>query len=56
MKIPQTLGEAGVSRTEYERMREHIVESALRDACTATNPRKPDANAIRTILRGIERF
>ncbi len=56
MKIPQTLGEAGVSREEYEKMREHIVESALRDACTETNPRRVDANAIRAILRGIERF
>lgn len=56
MKIPQTLGEAGISRQEYEAQREHIVESALRDACTVTNPRKIDADAIRAILQGIEKF
>lgn len=56
MQIPQTLGEAGISRADYEAQREHIVESALLDACTATNPRKVDAEAIRAILRGIERF
>lgn len=56
MQIPQTLGEAGISKKDYEAQREHLIESALRDACTATNPRKVDAEGIRAILKGIEKF
>jgi alcohol dehydrogenase class IV len=54
--IPQTLGEAGVTKENYEKHKAHIVASAVKDACTATNPRPIDAKAVETILGGIERF
>ena len=54
--IPQTLADAGVAKSDYLANRAHIVKSAVNDACTATNPRKIDAAAVETILRGIEKF
>ncbi len=54
--IPQSLGEVGVSKADYEKNKAHIVKSAVNDACTATNPRKIDAISIETILKGIEKF
>lgn len=56
MGIPQTLGEAGVSREAYRSVRAHIVQSAVKDACTATNPRPIDALSVETILKEIEKF
>ncbi len=54
--IPQTLGEVGVSQSDYLKNKAHIIKSAVNDACTQTNPRKIDANAVETILEGIEKF
>ena len=54
--IPQNLGEAGVSAEAYRSQKVHIVQSAVKDACTATNPRPIDAAAVEEILKGIERF
>ena len=54
--IPQTLGDVGVSKADYEKLKAHIVKSAVNDACTATNPRKIDAASVETILKGIEIF
>ena len=54
--IPQSLRDAGVSRADYLAHRDHIVKSAVNDACTATNPRTIDAHAVEQILAGIERF
>ena len=54
--IPQTLGDVGVTKTDYEKFKAHIVKSAVNDACTQTNPRKIDAAAVETILKGIEKF
>ncbi len=54
--IPQSLGEAGVTRSDYEKSRAHIIKSAVNDACTETNPRAIDAGSVETILKGIERF
>ena len=53
--IPQSLSEAGVSLKDYESKKEHIIIHALKDACTATNPRKADAAGIAQVLRGIEK-
>ena len=54
--IPQNLGEAGVSAEAYRSQKAHIVQSAVKDACTATNPGPIDAAAVEEILKGIERF
>lgn len=54
--IPQTLRDVGVSKADYEKLKAHIVKSAVNDACTATNPRKIDAASVETILKGIETF
>ncbi|MBQ3226450.1 MAG: iron-containing alcohol dehydrogenase [Clostridia bacterium] len=53
MKIPTTLAEAKVSRDEYEAVKEEIIESALKDACTETNPRPVTAKDIEKILSKI---
>jgi len=54
--IPQSLKDAGVSRTDYLAHKDHILKSAVADACTATNPRKIDAQSVAEILKGIEKF
>ena len=51
--VPATLKEAGVSREDYEAQKEAIIESALKDACTATNPRKPLKEEVMEIYRRI---
>lgn len=54
--IPRTLGDAGVTRSDYSKQKAHIIDSALKDACTATNPRAVNARGVEAILSGIERF
>ena len=56
LNIPTTLGEAGVTKKDYLESKQHIIESALADACTATNPRKADAAGIAEILDKIDIF
>ncbi len=56
LNIPQTLGAAGVTKEQYLAAKDHIIESALADACTATNPRKVDAAGVAEILSKIEDF
>ncbi len=53
--IPQTLSDVGVSMSDYNKHKAHIVKSAVNDACTVTNPRKIDASAVEKILKGIEK-
>ncbi len=47
---PLTLAEAGVSRESYEAVKPAIIEAALKDACTATNPRKMTPEGVEEIL------
>ncbi len=54
--IPATLGEAGVTKQDYEKAKAHIIESALADACTATNPRKATAKDVEAILSNVAKF
>ena len=56
LNIPQTLGDAGVTRDQYAKAKQHIIESAIADACTATNPRVVDAKGIEEILDKIDIF
>ena len=56
LNIPTTLGEAGVTKDQYTKAKQHIIESAIADACTATNPRVVDAKGIEEILDKIDIF
>lgn len=38
MGVPQTIRQAGVEQKDFERMLEPMVDAALEDRCTATNP------------------
>lgn len=53
MKIPTTLVEAKVSRDEYEAVKQDIIESAMKDTCTETNPIPVTEKDIERILRKI---
>lgn len=54
--IPATLAEAKVSKEDYEAQKASIIESALNDACTATNPRKMTRGGVEEILSNIDRY
>lgn len=56
MSVPQSFADCKVSREDYEKAKAHIVESALKDACTATNPRPVTAADVEKILSNLERF
>ena len=54
MKIPARISEIGtISVNEYMSKVEAMAEAALADACTATNPRTPDKEAIMQIYRNL---
>lgn len=54
--IPLTLKAAGVDKKSFDDNKAHIIQSALNDACTATNPRKLEARDIDVILSNIAKF
>jgi len=56
MKIPTTLGDFGVTKEEYEENKLSLIESALNDTCTATNPRKVTAEDVEKLLSKIAIF
>ena len=51
--LPQTLAQAGVDIRRLREQEQKIVDAALRDPCCETNPVKPEAHMIRTILAGV---
>ncbi len=51
--IPMNLKDLGIDPAEVKRQQESIVEAALADACTKTNPRQVTAEDIRRILAKI---
>ena len=53
MGIPATLNEAGVTKEAYELNKTAIIEGALKDTCTQTNPKKVTAEDIENILNNI---
>ena len=54
MKIPARISEIGtISVNDYMSKVEVMAEAALADACTATNPRVPDKEAIMQIYRNL---
>ena len=56
LKIPITLGDAGVTKAQYEKVKDFIIDSALNDACTLTNPRKATYKDVEGILEKIAKF
>ena len=50
LKIPATLKEAGVDLTEVKSLREMLVETALADGTTVTNPRPATMDGVGQIL------
>ena len=53
MKIPATLKDAGIEKAEYEAEKESIIQSALNDTCTKTNPRQVTKQDVEKILSKI---
>ncbi|MBR4983473.1 MAG: iron-containing alcohol dehydrogenase [Lachnospiraceae bacterium] len=54
MKIPARISEIGtITVNDYMSKVEAMAEAALADACTATNPRTPDKEAIMQIYRNL---
>ena len=51
-----SFGDAGVTKAQYEKVKAFIIESALNDACTATNPRKASPKDVEGILEKIAKF
>ncbi len=49
MKVPKTIKEAGVKQKDFEKMLPIMVQAALEDKCTATNPRQCTAEDIKKI-------
>ena len=53
MEIPATLWDAGISKADFEREKQNIINAALDDLCTASNPREINEEAIELILSKI---
>ena len=54
LKIPAKISELGnISINDYMGKVEAMAEAALADSCTATNPRKPDKEAVMQIYRNL---
>lgn len=51
--MPATLQEAGIDPQEVRLHKKELIDAALNDRCTGTNPRKPDADDIEAILEKI---
>ncbi|MGM9625679.1 MAG: 1-propanol dehydrogenase PduQ [Eubacteriales bacterium] len=55
-ETPLTLKDAGVSKEAYEAVKPQMIEAALKDACTATNPRPVTAADVDAILSNLARW
>ncbi|HEY3983102.1 1-propanol dehydrogenase PduQ [Cedecea sp.] len=51
MVMPAGIRDTGVDSAEFEQRLPEMVAQALRDSCTPTNPRVPDANALTELYR-----
>ena len=50
LKIPTSIAEAGVSREDFMGALDEMVEAALNDSCTSTNPRQPTPEQLRELF------
>ncbi len=55
MKMPRTLIECKVTDEDFNKFKDDISEMALKDACTATNPKKPTKEDVLHILGKIRK-
>ncbi len=53
MEIPATLWDAGISKSDFEREKQNIINAAIDDLCTASNPREINEEAIELLLSKI---
>lgn len=53
MEIPATLWDAGISKADFEREKQNIINAALDDLCTASNPREINEEAIELLISKI---
>lgn len=51
MTLPAGIGDTGVDGADFEQRLAEMVGQALRDSCTPTNPRTPDARALTELYR-----
>ena len=51
MTMPTGIQQTGVDAADFERRLAEMVGQALRDSCTPTNPRAPDAQALTELYR-----
>lgn len=51
MSMPAGIRDTGVLADEFEQRLAEMVGQALRDSCTPTNPRAPDAHALTELYR-----
>ena len=51
MQMPAGIRDTAVDATDFERRLPEMVGQALRDSCTPTNPRTPDAQALTELYR-----
>ena len=51
MNMPAGIRDTGVDAVEFDRRLAEMVAQALRDGCTPTNPRAPDAQALTELYR-----
>lgn len=51
MAMPAGIRDTGVDAADFDRRLAEMVGQALRDGCTPTNPRVPDANALTELYR-----
>ena len=51
MNMPSGISDTGIAAAEFERRLPEMVGQALRDSCTPTNPRAPDAHALTELYR-----
>ncbi|WP_232698531.1 1-propanol dehydrogenase PduQ [Brevibacillus daliensis] len=50
LQMPQTLKECNISQQTLDEMKDEIAEGALKDGCTATNPRVPTKSDVIEIM------
>ena len=50
LDIPTSLRGQGIGEEEYKKFRNDIASTAMADACTASNPRKPTTHQLRELL------
>ncbi|WP_027634013.1 1-propanol dehydrogenase PduQ [Clostridium hydrogeniformans] len=55
MKMPKTLADCKVQEADFSKVKEEIAEMALKDACTATNPKNPTKEDVIKILLKIRK-